>query len=294
MKHLLTLLGTAAALLGAASAAESVSFLTKRDLALALTFHAPFDGSPDATYALGDPKIQWGPKWGPPRTVQAGLPAGGAVQIAFMQGKYRDALRFNRKIDELIAFKAAKNVPYRDRDWSGTVSFWLRVNPDEDLEPGYCDTIQITSKEWNNAAFFTEFTKDEKPREFRLGAYADFPVWNPTNRKWEDMTLAEKPLVPVVKPPFSRDRWTHVAFTWENFNTGRPDGVTKLYLDGVLRGEISARPQTFTWKLDETFIMLGLSYTGWMDDLAVFNRALTLHEVTALKNLPKGVSSLHR
>jgi hypothetical protein len=216
------------------------------------------------------------------------------VSLAFQQGRYGSALRFDRRIKELVAFKAAGNLPYNDRNWSGSVSFWLRLNPDEDLEPGFCDPIQITSKDWNNAAFFTEFTKDEKPREFRLGAYADFPVWNPDNRKWEDIPMAEKPLVPVWNPPFSRDRWTHVVFTWEKFNTGKADGVARLYLDGGLKGELSPREQTWTWKPDEALMMLGFNYTGWLDDLAVFDGALTLREVNALRNLPRGVSDLHK
>ena len=32
---------------------------------------------------------------------------------------------------------------YNDRNWSATVSVWLRLDPDKDLEPGYCDPVQI-------------------------------------------------------------------------------------------------------------------------------------------------------
>ena len=92
-----------------------------------------------------------------------------------------------------------------------------------------------------------EFSKDEKPREFRLGVYADFEVWNPQNKKWEDIPMAEKPLAPVVRPPFTREKWTHVAFTFENFNTGKPNGIAKLYLNGEERGVLKERTQTFTW-----------------------------------------------
>lgn len=272
---------------------DGVPFAARRSLALSLLFHAPFDDSADATFAKGDARIHWGPQWGAPRVVQPGLPPAG-VSLAFLQGRHGGALRFDRTIKEVVAFKAAGNVPYRARHWQGSVSFWLRVNPDEDLEPGYCDTIQITPKQWDNAAFFTEFTKDEKPREFRLGAYADPACWNPQNRKWDDMAFAEKPLIKVERPPFSRERWTHVVFTWEKFNTGKANGLTRLYLDGELKGELSPREQTWTWNPDETLVMLGLSYTGWMDDLAIFNKALSAREVTALRNLPKGVAALHR
>ena len=158
----------------------------------------------------------------------------------------------------------------------------------------YCDTLQITSKDWNDASFFNDFSKDEKPRLFRLGAFADLNVWNPTGRKWEDVPVAEQPMVPASKPVFARDHWTHVLFTWEHFNTGRPDGRARMYLDGVLQAEVGPRVQTFTWDLPTARIMLGLSYTGLMDDLAIFNRALTEGEIQALRALPGGVGDLHR
>ena len=36
---------------------------------------------------------------------------------------------------------------YNARSWSATVSVWLRLNPDQDLEPGYCDPIQIVGND---------------------------------------------------------------------------------------------------------------------------------------------------
>lgn len=280
-------------LAGCASAPDGVSRSDRTRLGAALAFHAGFDGTTDAGRARGDHQIQVGPQWGPPRSVQPGLPPGDVVRIDPGAGRHGDALRFDRKIPQLVGYLGEGNVPYRSDDWSGTVSFWLRVTPDEDIEPGYTDPVQITDKGWDDAAFFVEFTKDEVPREFRLGAYADRPVWNPQGRKWEEMSMAEKPLAPVVHPPFRRDRWTHVVFTWERFNTGRPEGVTRLYLDGEPRGEIAAREQTFTWDPANVRLMLGLAYTGWMDDLAVFDRALAPAEVRALHRLPGGVADLY-
>jgi hypothetical protein len=96
----------------------------------------------------------------------------------------------------------------------------------------------------------------------------------------------------VTKHPFSSSKWTHVVFTWEHFNTGRPDGIARFYLDGVLQGTVGPRIQTYTWDLKETRIMLGLSYTGLMDELTIFNRALTPQEVGALNRLPHGVGGL--
>lgn len=267
---------------------------TSSRLASALVFHAPFDGTADAALGGGDRRIQTGPSWSAPRITAPGLPPEGTVIVAPDAGRFGDALRFEKKIDQVVGYRVPGNFPYRTNRWSGTVSFWLRVTPDEDIEPGYSDVIQVTSKSWDDASFFVEFTKDEKPREMRLGVYADKSVWNPNSRDWGKIPIEEKPLARVLRPPFRRDRWNHVVFTWENFNTGQPDGICQLYLDGVPAGSISAREQTFHWDPSQSVMMLGLAYTGWMDDLGVFDRALSPAEVLTLHGLPGGIGDLWR
>lgn len=258
----------------------------------ALTFHASFDRGPEADFALGDRVLYSAPAMVKRDGIKAGLPGNGDVSIVNGEGRFGAGLRFHRKSAGMIFYEAARNVAYRTNGWDGTVSFWLSLTPDEDLEPGYTDPIQITPRAWNDAAFFVEFTKDEKPREFRLGAYADFKVWNPANRDWGKIPFEEKPLVKVERPPFRRDQWTHVVFTFRNYNTGRNDGVTALYLNGRRQGSLGARRQTFTWDPGKTMVMLGLSYIGRFDELALFNRALTDEEVAAVHQLPDGIRSL--
>lgn len=155
----------------------------------------------------------------------------------------------------------------------------------------HADPIQVTAHAWNDAAFFVEF---EKRREtpLRLGVYADYPVWNPANRKWDEIPAANKPLITVAHPPFARGKWTHVAFTFEHFNTGQPGGVARLYLDGELAGVMPPRGQTFTWDERLASIMLGLGYVGLFDELSWFNRALTEAEVRSLYHLEHGIDSL--
>jgi hypothetical protein len=266
--------------------------IAAQTLKRSLIFHANFDGTTDAGVAGGDKRLQVGPQWGKPRTISPGLPPGNTVHLAPGEGLFGDGLRFEKRIKELVCYAGEGNIHYNKQDWSGTVSYWVKVDPEKDLEHGYCDTLQITSKDWNDASFFTDFTQDDKPRHFRLGAMADLSVWNPNNRDWDRIPEHERPLATVKKTPFSSTHWTHVVFTWEHFNTGRPDGVAHFYLDGVLQGQVGPKTQTFTWDMKETRIMLGLSYAGLMDDLAIFNRSLTAQEVGALNRLPKGVSGL--
>lgn len=256
----------------------------------ALTFHASFDHGLDADFALGDPVLRHAPSLAKQAEAKPGLPP--EVELARDAGRFGHALRFTKKKSPMPFYRALKNVPYRTNDWSGTVSFWLSTDPVGELEPGFCDPIQITPRAWNDAGFFVEFEKRTNSIPFRLGVYADHKVWNPGNRKWQDISFGEKSLAEVSAPPFARGKWTQVVFTFENFNTGRDDGVAKLYLDGAHAATLSARRQTFTWDEEKCLIGLGLSYIGLWDELAVFNRALTTEEVQQLHGLKNGVRDL--
>ena len=263
-------------------------------LANALVFHASFDGGVDAPYAAGDPKLYWSPTFARRAEAQPGLPPTDTT-IAPGAGRFGDALRFTRRGAPVVFYQGGANTPYTASNWGGSVSLWLSTDPEGDLGIGFCDPIQVTPRMWNNGAFFVEFEKGKVPGAdipFRLGVYADFDVWNPTKRPFEQISAAERPLVTVDTPPFAKGKWTHIVYTWESFNTGRPDGVARLYLDGAPRGSLSPRQQTFTWDPAETKIALGLNYIGLFDELAVFNRALTGAEVASLYKLERGVSGL--
>ena len=260
----------------------------------ALTFHASFDGKIDAAHAAGDPALYWAPSQKQRADAKPGLPDGGEVRHAAGAGRFGDALQFTVKKPWFVFFRGERNMPFEKADWNGTVSFWLSTDPEGDLAPGFCDPVQITPRAWNDAAFFVEFEKRPESIPFRLGVYADSAVWNPQKRRFADIPAEERPLVTVEKPPFARGKWTHVLFTFERFNTGRPDGIVRLYLDGMQRGTLSPRPQTFTWDPAETAIGLGLNYIGLIDELSIFNRALSDEEIRQLYGLPKGVASLLR
>jgi hypothetical protein len=249
-----------------------------------LTFSASFEGSADAEFANGDKRVYTATS-AARKEIAPGLPAG-EVEVAKGKGRRGgDALHFVKKSGKVVMFKATENVAYRKENWSGTVSFWLKLDPNTDLGTWYCDPIQITEKTWNDGAMWVDFSKDDKPKHFRLGAFADLKVWNPTNKDFEKMTAAERPMHTVTKPPFSRDAWTHVAFTFERFNTGKADGAAMLYLNGKLDGAVTGRDQRFTWNVEKAAIQLGMSYVGLFDDLTLFDRALSESEIRTLNGL---------
>lgn len=255
-----------------------------------LTLSASFNASADADFAKGDKQLYMASS-AKRQDAQPGLPAG-AIELAAGQGRQGSgALRFLKQSGKVIFYKAAGNVAYRKENWSGTVSFWLKLDPNKDLGAWYCDPIQITEKAWDNGALWVDFSKDDKPKHFRLGAFADQNVWNPSKRDFDTIPAAERPMHTVTQPPFTSGMWTHVAFTFENFNSGQQNGTAKLYLNGKPQGIISARNQQLTWDVDKAAIQLGMSYVGLFDDLALFDRALSDPEIEALYKLEESLTT---
>lgn len=206
-------------------------------------------------------------------------------------------LRFKAKTKE-VAFYPLTDFNVRPREnWSGTVSFFLKLDPDQDLEPGYCDPILFTQRKWNDAAMWVDFDK-QLPRAFRLGAYSDFKYWNPENKKYDTFAVEKLPLATVAKPPFSSKRWTHVAFTFVDINSTQKNPATvRLYLDGELSGTIT-KPMKFSF--DESgsaksfALLLGVNYIGDMDEVMVFDRELTSFEIKAINSLARQGNGQHR
>jgi hypothetical protein len=83
-----------------------------------------------------------------------------------------------------------------------------------------------------------------------------------------------------------------VAFTLSNVNNkvSKPSG--SLFINGKLQGRIENWDLRFGWDPASVALVLGASYVGHQDDLAVFDRALTDFEVVQLFKLEGGVASL--
>lgn len=263
--------------------------------ATSLMFHASFDHSTTADYALGVPLLFEAKSIDARATSEPFSTESQTVIQKTEGGRFAGCIQFERKTDNLVFFKAAKNFPNLAERNNGTVSFWLNTDPETELKEGFCDPIQVTSKQWDDAAFFVEFEKrPAKTTPFRLGVYADKQVWNPQGIAFADIPPEKRPLISVDTPPFQKDRWVHVAFTFENFNNGNSNGSSDLYLNGSRVGSLSPRIQTFTWNVEQAAIMLGLGYIGSLDDLAIFNKALTANEIEAIYKLPRGIKDLRK
>jgi hypothetical protein len=267
--------------------AEKYDFLRE-----SLTLHASFDDDLTADFAKGDPELYTMTASRPEVKNEVGLHANDADLVHQKKsGRFGDCLHFKTTSAPRVFYQVEKNLSYTNANWQGTVSFWLRTTPDEDLEPGYTDPIQITPRSALDACFFFEFGIED-PRPCRLGVFPDKLAWNPENKPNKEIPIPERPLIEVQKAPFSREKWTHIVFTWENFNNGDDKGVAKLYLDGKPSGEMDGWNQQYTWDLALAQIRLGVKFIGGFDELSCFDRALTEEEIEGLHQLPNGVTGI--
>lgn len=259
-----------------------------QSLAGALSLHASFDRGIDADFSRGDRTayIKQGDTF-----VRAVPNADARADTG--AGKFGGALHFPRKSKFRPTFKHPGILNYNTRTWSSTVSVWLRLTPDEDLEPGYCDPVQIIGDSTKKGFIFLEFSKDHTPRHFRYAIRPNLEIWNPDNVGWEDIPAAKRPMVEMQRPPFHRDSWTHVAFTLENLNNRETKPSGRLYINGRPEGSIDNWDLTLGWNPESVLLVLGAAYVGHLDDLAVFNRVLNEAEVREVYELPDGVRSLY-
>jgi hypothetical protein len=259
----------------------------KARLAGGLTLHASFDEGLDADFSRGDRQcyLQQGPN------LVAAAPTD-EVRLVPTGGRFGGGLHITKKNNVRPAYRDAGAVGYNDRNWSSSVSVWLKLNPDLDLEPGYCDPAQIVGDDLKKGFIFLEWSKDETPRFFRYAIRPLFHIWNPDNVQWADIPFNKRPMVQVEKAPFTRESWTHIVFSVENVNDKSRPQIGRLHVNGRLQGTIENWDLTFGWDAEKVLLVLGAAYVGYLDDLAVFDHALTDGEIRVLHGLTNGVGDL--
>jgi hypothetical protein len=241
-----------------------------------LKFHASFDRGLQADLAVGEAQIYHAPDYKQQGEAKPGL---GDLDVGLEKGVGvggGDALRFRSKNTRALFFRGDRNVALS----AGTISFWLRLDPDKDLAPGFCDPIQVTDKAYNDSAIWVDFTKDDVPRQFRFGAFGRLKSWNSSDLPPDKNPAFLQRLIVVGHPPFTRERWTHVVVTWSGLDSGK--GVASLFLDGKRSSLPKDIGEAFEWDQARLAIRLGVNYIGLLDEVAVFGRMLDEAEVATL------------
>lgn len=263
------------------------------ELKKALTFFVSFDQGTTADFALGDARMytangSYVDMKRKLEEIQVGMniPNHGIIEG---KGQFGHAFEFGKKRNsQVIFYKSKHNISYTPQHWSGSISFWLSVDPSTDLD-GYTDPIQITDVNFNDASIWVDFT-DDNPPHFRLGVIGDKDAWTLDTVNSPFLLEFEKRIVAVEKPSFSRSKWTHILITYKDLGTA--NSLASLYLDGEKTGTISGIDDPFSWELEASNIFLGLGFTGLMDDLSIFNIPLTDSQARELYQLNGGIKSI--
>jgi hypothetical protein len=247
----------------------------------AVTFYASFDETQSADFGGGE--LTASTRFNHPTekgqfVFEKGFDAG-VFRIAKGKGIHGGALE---PVDVLprngrIFFPAKANLAYKKDGWSGSASFWLKTDPDTMLKTGFCDPLQITHKGASNGAIWQDFN-NAKPRDLRMGTFPAVPEGG----KAVPESDPSAPIVWVKGVGFKADDWHHIALVWENFDTGRNNGRTALYIDGKRIGGLKDREIAMEWDLERVGIYIVVAYIGLFDELALFDRALTAEEVGRL------------
>ena len=274
-------------------AAEPARPLRADALRQALTFHASFDGTVDAIHAAGNPRLYSAPSLAERQEAKPGLPASGETS-----SRRRRTLRRRASVHVAtkppVYFEAARNMAYEPENWNGTRVVLAERGSRDGAGPRFLRPRPDHASRLERCGVLRRVREATRGHPVPAGRLCRSQGLEPAESEVRGDPADERPLVTVEKPPFARGKWTHVVFTFERFNTGQPDGLARLYLDGRPAGNLSPRLQTFTWDPDRTAVALGLSYIGLLDELSMFNRALTPTEVEALHGLAEGVPALLR
>jgi hypothetical protein len=258
----------------------------RASLAQALTFHASFDHGPDADFALGDGQLY---SIGANGELSAGL-GQPPLTIVEGRGKFGAALEFTQENSHVVVYKAAKNVEYSPTAFRGAISLWMNLDPAE-IPGQYCDPVQVTDKEYSDCCIWIDFTKNDRPSDFRLGVFGNRSEWDVANQASQSREFYWR-LAKVAEPPFAKGQWTHVVVSWDGLNSGE-NGRARLYFNGQYQGATGIIGERFTWDVAKTNIRLGTGhYVGLFDDIACFNRSLSAQEVGVLYGLQGGVADL--
>jgi hypothetical protein len=277
------------AILGLAISSESrlaAGEAEEAALRKAVTFYASFDEAVKGDFG-GDLTVFTGVRPSPDAARPAPAPRRGfnakIFSISRNKGIAGGCLKASDVLpdNDRILFPARGNIAFKKGGWGGAVSFWIKTDADKMLKTKFCDPVQITEKGANNGGIWVDFN-DAKPRSLRHGAFPFVPEGK-VSVKEDD---AHAPMVRVPGIGFRAGDWHHLVVSWRNFDTGKKNAVSALYIDGQEIGAVKGFEIGMNWNLDKTGIYVAVNYVGLLDELAIFSRPLTLEEVRLLQNKP--------
>ena len=188
-----------------------------------------------------------------------------------------------------IYYPMRNNLAFKKAGWGGAFSVWIDTDPNTLFKTKFCDPIQITQKGATNGGIWFDFN-DAMPRDLRMGVFPAVPT-GAIGIKEDD---PKAPMVRVPKIDFKVGAWHHVVVSWSNFDTLKKDALATLYIDGKKIGDVKDRAIAMDWNVEKAGIYVAVNYVGLLDELTLFNRAITADEVALLHKSPGLLSRLKK
>jgi hypothetical protein len=181
-----------------------------------------------------------------------------------------------------LFFPAKGNMSFqKESGWGGAFSVWVNTDPNKMLKTPFCDPVLITQKGFNNGSIWAHFN-DSKPRALQSGTYPSIP-------DGQEPVAEEDPKAPLTRLKnvgFKSGEWHYIVLTWDHFNSGKKDGTHVLWVDGKKIGDLKDHAIGMDWDIERTRVYFAVNLVGLLDELAVFNRPLTVDEVMLLHKKP--------
>lgn len=245
-----------------------------------LLFHSTFDDTTDVNLFGPDDDAGW--IYTAESTKRANVlmqNRSPEVTIARGEGKIGDCLKFAEKIETVLFYQASPNLAAPRKNWAGTMSFWLKPDMAR-IGTEDCYPVQLTDGDWNHGGFFIRFA-GKRPSTVEFGTVSAGDAAQIANRP-DAVTEDRRSVAAIERTRFAKDEWTMVTFTFENVNPdGHDTSVSKAYVNGELAGQIR-QPLHIQWMEPDHLkagqnaaVFLGINYVGSVDDLRIYDRALS-------------------
>ena len=213
------------------------------------------------------------------------------VKSSLTDGKV-DGYIYFEKGSGALTYGAKENFPYSNQAFAGAISFFLSVDPAQDLEANWPEPFHIGKKEgnsfpWDDAVMFVDFSKAPE-RALRFGCYPN------KTQDVSDQMVSER-VISVSPLNWRANEWHHIVITWSNFNSSQANAEWALYIDGVEKGRKGPIRQDVTWNMaDQVMRFNHTGYVGKLDEIAIFNKMLTADEIKYLGNPKQEIKKLLR
>lgn len=214
------------------------------------------------------------------------------VSIAEGGGIMRDSLRFSGPSEKVLFYQASPNLSRPQRNWSGTISLWIKPDGEHQDENVECFPLQFFDGDWRHGGFYLRCPSGS-PTTIEFGAVSALDKPKHDSPDFDDIAEEQQSQI-RIKDAIDNDEWTLVTLTFDGVNpAGRDNSNAHIYLNGELAGKLE-HPIDVTWMNpgvsddeQDAVVFLGVGYAGDMDDFRLYDRNLIPGEVRRLFDAAK-------